>query len=352
MTTFEGQRVLITGGTGSLGRALVRRLLSGINGTPARIVVMSRDEAKQHDMRLSYLRDSASTEEVIYSNFERLLTFRIGDVRNYADVCREIRDVDVVVNAAAMKQVPTCEYFPGQALDTNCVGAINIARAIAELRPAVSVVIGISTDKACEPVNVMGLTKALQERIFIAANLGAHSTRFVMVRYGNILASRGSVIPLFEEQLRRGGPLTVTHPEMTRFLLTLEDAVDTICMAAHHARRGEIYVATGASVKIVHVANAMASDTECPVIITAIRPGEKLHEVVISREECRRTIQRGSYYVIQPMLPELQLPPESVDASGPQDAVNSANNVLPFSDTALLLEQNGIIAPKKMKITV
>lgn len=352
MTMFEGRRVLITGGTGSLGRALVHRLLSGNNGTPARIIVMSRDEAKQHDMRLSYLRDSASTDEVIYHNFERLLTFRIGDVRDYADVCRAIRDVDIVVNAAAMKQVPTCEYFPDQALDTNCIGAINIARAIDELRPSVSAVIGISTDKACEPVNVMGLTKALQERIFIAANLGAHSTRFVMVRYGNIVASRGSVIPLFQEQLRRGGPLTVTHPEMTRFLLTLESAVDTICMAATHGRRGEIYVATGASVKIVHVANAMAAESDCRVVFTEIRPGEKLHEVIVSREECRRVVERGSYYVIRPMLPELQQETGSDDRDGPQDALTSANNVLSFSETVSLLETNGIVAAKKAKITV
>lgn len=347
MTTFEGQRVLITGGTGSLGRALVHRLLSGRNGTPARIIVMSRDEAKQHDMRLAYLRDNASTEEVIYNNFERLLTFRIGDVRNYADVCREIRDVDIVVNAAAMKQVPTCEYFPDQALDTNCLGAINIARAIDELRPPVRVVVGISTDKACEPVNAMGLTKALQERIFIAANLGSHATRFVMVRYGNILASRGSVIPLFNEQLRRGGPLTVTHPEMTRFLLTLEDAVDTVSTAAAVAQRGEIYVATGVSVKIVDVANAMAEDGNCTVTFTAIRPGEKLHEVVVSREECRHAIRRGAYVVIKPMLPELRAPAGADDKEGPNDALTSADDVLSFADTSRFLERHGVIAARQ-----
>lgn len=343
MTTFEGQRVLITGGTGSLGRALVHRLLSGKNGTPGRIIVMSRDEAKQHDMRLSYLRDSASTEEVIYSNFERLLTFRIGDVRNYADVCREIRDVDVVINAAAMKQVPTCEYFPDQALDTNCLGAVNIARAVSEVRSAVGVVIGISTDKACEPVNAMGLTKALQERIFIAANLGTHSTRFVMVRYGNILASRGSVIPLFKEQIRRGGPLTVTHAEMTRFLLTLEDAVDAVCTAATEAKRGEIYVATGVSVKIADVANAMA-DGNCRVTFTDIRPGEKLHEVVVSREECRHTVRRGEYVVIKPMLPELRSTDVLDEKPGLKDALTSSDDVLSLADTSRFLARHGIIA--------
>jgi UDP-glucose 4-epimerase len=347
MTTFEGQRVLITGGTGSLGRALTQRLLSGLNGTPARVIVMSRDEAKQHEMRLSYLRRTVSTEEVIYSNFERLLTFRIGDVRSYADVCREIRDVDVVINAAAMKQVPTCEYFTDQALSTNCLGALNIARAIDELRPSVKVVIGISTDKACEPVNVMGLTKALQERIFIAANLTAHSTRFVMVRYGNILASRGSVIPLFKEQLSAGGPLTVTHPEMTRFLLTLEDAINAISTAATDAQRGEIFVATGVSVKIVDVAQAMANDANCRVIFTSIRPGEKIHELVVSREECRHAVRRGAYVVIKPMLPELRSVAGARDEAGPQAALSSADNVLSFSDTVRFLEQNGVIAASR-----
>jgi FlaA1/EpsC-like NDP-sugar epimerase len=347
MMTFEGRRVLITGGTGSLGRALVHRLLSGKNGTPARVIVMSRDEAKQHEMRLSYLPGSASTDEVVYHNFERLLTFRIGDVRSYADVCREIRDVDFVVNAAAMKQVPTCEYFPDQTLDTNCIGAINIARAISELRPPVSAVVGISTDKACEPVNVMGLTKALQERIFIAANLGGHATRFVMVRYGNIVASRGSVIPLFKEQLRRGGPLTVTHPDMTRFLLTLDRAIDTICVAAREGRRGEIYVATGAAVKIANVADAMAAGS-CPVVVTGIRPGEKLHEVIISGEECRRVVQRGAFHVVQPMLPELRLDVAAGDKAGPEHAITSAHDTLSLTDTVALLERSGVMPARRV----
>ena len=177
-------------------------------------------------MRMSYYNKNVATEEIIYENFLKLLEFRIGDVRSYADVCSAIQDADLVVNAAALKQVPTCEYFPVQALLTNCIGAANIVRAIQENNYKVDTVIGISTDKACKPINVMGMTKSIHERIFISANILSPSTRFICVRYGNVLASRGSVIPLFHEQIKKGGPLTITDKEMTRFLLSLNDAVD------------------------------------------------------------------------------------------------------------------------------
>ena len=156
---FDGLRVLVTGGTGSLGKTVVRRLLGGESGRPARVTVFSRDEAKQHDMRLRYLNRSVTTDEVIFRNFMSVLEFRIGDVRSYPEVCTAVRDADIVVNAAALKQVPTCEYFPAQALATNCEGPQNIVRAIRENGYPVDTVIGISTDKACKPVNVMGMTK-------------------------------------------------------------------------------------------------------------------------------------------------------------------------------------------------
>jgi len=215
---FEGKRILVTGGTGSLGKTLVRRLLAGEKGTPKKVIVLSRDEAKQHDMRMSYLHKTVATDEVIYRNFLNTLEFRIGDVRNFADVCSAVKNADIVINAAALKQVPSCEYFPHQAVLTNCLGASNIVRAIEENSYPVETVVGISTDKACKPVNAMGLTKAIQERIFIAANILNPKTRFICVRYGNVLASRGSVIPLFHDQIRHGGPVTITTPEMTRFL--------------------------------------------------------------------------------------------------------------------------------------
>src|SRR3981081_1541330 len=161
MTFLTDKRVLVTGGTGSLGKVLVGRVLRGDLGPPSKVIVLSRDEAKQHFMRLEFQHKQAATDEVIYHNFEQVLEFRIGDVRDYGSVVSAVRDADVVINAAAMKQVPTCEYFPDQALLTNCVGAINIVRAINEQGYPVEAVIGISTDKACKPVNVMGMTKAM-----------------------------------------------------------------------------------------------------------------------------------------------------------------------------------------------
>ncbi|MEO7727316.1 MAG: polysaccharide biosynthesis protein, partial [Burkholderiales bacterium] len=186
---FKNKTILVTGGTGSLGKVLVRRILAGKAGTPAKVIVFSRDEAKQHGMRLSYLHKTVTTDEVIYRNFMNVLEFRIGDVRDYAAVCSAVKAADIVVNAAALKQVPSCEYFPAEALMTNCLGAHNIVRAIGEHGYPVKTVVGVSTDKACKPVNVMGMTKALQERVFIAANISIPETNFVCVRYGNVLAS-------------------------------------------------------------------------------------------------------------------------------------------------------------------
>src|SRR5205807_3486834 len=173
---FEEKQILITGGTGSLGKVLVRRLLCGREGTPAKVIVFSRDEAKQHYMRLEYLQKKAATDEVIYRNFEQKLEFRIGDVRDFHAIEAALRSVDIVFNAAALKQVPTCEYFPYEAVRTNIEGPANIVRAIQNHDLPVETVVGISTDKACKPVNAMGMTKAIQERIFIQANMRCPDT--------------------------------------------------------------------------------------------------------------------------------------------------------------------------------
>jgi UDP-glucose 4-epimerase len=175
----------------------VRRLLARESARPARVTVFSRDEAKQHDMRLSFLHRKTATDDIIYRHSQELLAFRIGDVRDYGAIARALADADVVVHAAALKQVPSCEYFPAEAVETNIFGAMNIVRAIRELRLPVKTVAGVSTDKACKPINVMGMTKAVMERIFVEANLESRGTRFVCVRYGNVIASRGSVVPLF-----------------------------------------------------------------------------------------------------------------------------------------------------------
>lgn len=339
---FEGKTIVVTGGTGSMGKIFVRRVLTGELGTPKKIIVLSRDEAKQHDMRMSYLHKLVATDEVIYRNFMNVLEFRIGDVRNYADVCSAVKNADIVVNAAALKQVPACEYFPAQAVLTNCIGATNIVRAIEENGYPVDTVVAISTDKACKPINVMGMTKSIQERIFTAANILNPKTRFICVRYGNVLASRGSVIPLFHEQIRNGGPVTITVPEMTRFLLSLNQAVDTVFAALHEAKRGETYVANAPSATVMNIAKALIGNRNIEIKITGIRPAEKIHEIMISEEEATRCIKRGDYYVIRPMLPEL-LDGQELQTNALNKEFSSADTVLDLSGTIALLKKYGLM---------
>ena len=301
---LDGKRVLVTGGTGSLGRRVVTRLLSGRFGRPARVTVLSRDEAKQHHMRLRLRHARAATDDVIYQDLEERLAFRIGDVRDEATMIDAVRGADLIVHAAALKQVPTCEYFPIEAVRTNILGSSALVDAVRTAGAHVEAVVGISTDKACKPVNVMGMTKALMERVLIEGNVGCPQTRFTCVRYGNVLASRGSVVPLFLDQVARGGPVTITRPDMTRFLVTREQAVDAVMSALVSGRRGEIYVPKMGSARMVDLAYAIIDGRDIPVLCTGIRPGEKIHEVIVSEEECARTTDRGDYYVIAPMLPE------------------------------------------------
>lgn len=297
---------MVTGGTGSLGKTLVRRLLKGENGLPAQITVFSRDEAKQHFMRLEYLHREHATDDVIYQNSQDLLNFRIGDVRDLAALTAAMRGADVVFHAAALKQVPSCEYFPFEAVLTNVIGAQNLVRAVRENNLHVERIVGISTDKACKPINVMGMTKALQERILIEANRDLPNTVFTCVRYGNVIASRGSIIPLFVEQISKDQPVTITLAEMTRFLLSLERAVDTVLAAVKFGGRGETYVPKVLAAKITDVAKALMGDKDLPLVFTGIRPGEKIHEIMVSEEEIYRTVERGEFYVILPVLPELR----------------------------------------------
>jgi len=336
---FAGKKILLIGGTGSLGKVLLRRLLELVNDAPSKIIIFSRDEAKQHDIRLANTKNAFSTDEIIYSNFTQLVEFRIADIRNYSDVCSALKEADIVINAAALKQVPVCEYFPMQAIKTNCVGAYNIVRALEENDYPVEVVIGASTDKAAKPVNAMGMTKALQERIFISANILNKATRFACVRYGNVLASRGSVIPLFHHQIMNGGPVTVTHPDMTRFLLSLNQAVDTIFKAIEEAKPGETYVPMVASARIETIARVLIEDRDIDISYTGVRPGEKMHEILISEEEIRHTVARGDYYVIRPMLPELL--EENEEFEGVLDKeYSSADHLMDYEDTVRLLRDN------------
>jgi UDP-glucose 4-epimerase len=336
------KHVLVTGGTGSLGKVLIRRLLSGELGRPRKIVVFSRDEAKQHEMRVDYLHRRVATDEVIYNNFQQLLEFRIGDVRDFHGVSAVLREADVVFNAAALKQVPTCEYFPYEAVRTNIGGPENIVRAIREHGLGVQTVVGVSTDKACKPVNVMGMTKAIQERVFLRANLDCPNTRFLCVRYGNVLASRGSVIPLFREQIRAGGPVTITTTEMTRFLLTLNQAVDTIFAALRDGLPGETFIPRAPAALVTDVAAAMIGDRKVTTTLTGIRPGEKVHEILVSEEEAPRTTPRGGFYVISSILPELRTTAPVGEPLGRE--YSSADHVVTRKEVTELLDKHGLLA--------
>ena len=345
-STIDGKRILITGGTGSLGKVLVRRLLSGKVGKPSKIIIFSRDEAKQHELRVEYQHKTSATDEVIYNNFSKLLEFRIGDVRDIHSVASALREVDIVFNAAALKQVPTCEYFPFEAVQTNIYGAENIVRAIRDYNLKVETVVGVSTDKAVKPVNVMGMTKSIQERIFSRANLDIPNTRFVLVRYGNVLASRGSVIPLFHEQIKNGGPVTITSPDMTRFLLSLEEAVDIILSAMHSAKPGETFIPIVPTARIIDVAKVLIGDRPIKIDITGIRPGEKLHEVLVSEEEAQRTIQCDGFYIIGPILPELQEVSRKCGTLGRE--YTSEHNVMSLEEVKNLLKTRHLMLEDKV----
>ncbi len=323
---IEAKHILVTGGTGSLGKSLVRRLLSGSEGMPASVTVFSRDEAKQDQFRVELTGSGAATDDVVYRIARDRVRFKIGSVTDRSALAAALRPAQVVFHAAALKQVPGCEYHPVEAVRTNVDGAANIVDIIAAERLPVEVVVGISTDKAVKPVSVMGMTKALQERIFIEANLSVPHTRFVLARYGNVLASRGSVIPLFHQQITSGGPVTVTTAEMTRFFMSLHQAVDTVLEAARSARPGEIVIPRVQSALLVDVAAALIGERQVRIDFIGMRPGEKVHEQLISVEESMRTFVRGDYLNVGPLLPQLAQPNGGEPWGG--GAFSSATDVL------------------------
>jgi len=302
MKALDGKRVLVMGGTGSLGKVLVRRLLSGGIGAPAKVIVFSRDEAKQYFMRMEYQFRKAATDEIVYRNFRQRLEFRIGDIRDFYSVADALPEADVVFNAVELNRAPTCEYFPYEAVRTNILGAENIVKAIEEYRLPVETVVGISSDRACKPIDALGMTKAIQERIFIQGNLRCPRTRFLCARFSNALASRSSVVPLIQEQIRNGGPVTIATPEMTRFLLSLDDAVDTTFAAISAGSPGETYVPRALSARVVDIATALIGRRKIDIKFTGVRPVEKIHEILISEEEAYRTAPRGKWFAILPML--------------------------------------------------
>lgn len=333
------KRILITGGTGSLGKMLTQSILTGQYGIPESITIFSRDEDKQHQMRLSYLQKTVSTDEVIYNNFSRCLRFVIGDIRSYTSLSSALRNTDIVIHAAALKQVPAIQYFPWQGIQTNLHGVHNLTQIISDHNLPVETVLGISTDKAVQPINAYGRTKALQEDVIVAANLFS-KTRWICVRYGNVLASRGSVIPLFQEQIKNGGPVTLTTKEMTRFWLPLSQCVQIIMDTLAEAAPGEIYVPQVRSSRILDLALLLIGDRPIKITETGIRPGEKVHEILISPEEAAHTIRRGNYYVILPTLPELSNPSSEPLCT---ESYCSANNPMPLSELAEFLTRVGVL---------
>lgn len=281
---FDGKSILVTGGTGSFGKTFVRFILSHYN--PRRVIVFSRDELKQFEMSQEF-------------NDPRLRFF-IGDVRDRDRLYRAFDGVDFVVHAAALKQVPACEYNPFEAIKTNILGAQNIIEAAIDC--GVERVIALSTDKAANPVNLYGATKLCSDKLFIAGNsyVGSKNTRFSVVRYGNVVGSRGSVIPLFKKQ-RETGVITITDPRMTRFWITLEQGVQFVVKSLLHMCGGEIFVPKIPSMRIVDLAEALAPG--CQHKFIGIRPGEKLHEVMIPADDARHTLELDNFYIIKPEFP-------------------------------------------------
>jgi UDP-N-acetylglucosamine 4,6-dehydratase/5-epimerase len=280
---FKNKTLLITGGTGSFGHAVLKHFL---NSDLREIRIFSRDEKKQEDMRLALKSDKVK--------------FYIGDVREYDSIYDALNGVDYVFHAAALKQVPSCEFYPLEAVRTNVLGAENVLRAAIERQ--VQRVVVLSTDKAVYPVNAMGMSKALMEKVMIAKSRQCDTSKTVLcaTRYGNVMASRGSVIPLFIDQLLAGKPLTITDPSMTRFLMSLEDSVGLVLYAFTHAKAGDIFVQKSPAATIAVLAQALKAllQRDNPINIIGTRHGEKLYESLVSREEMARAIELEHYYRI------------------------------------------------------
>lgn len=286
---FKEKVLLITGGTGSFGNAVLRRFL---DSDLREIRIFSRDEKKQDDMRKKY----ASGK----------LKFYIGDVRDPQSILNAVRGADFIYHAAALKQVPSCEFYPLEAVKTNVLGTENVLEAA--IQAGVQRVVCLSTDKAVYPINAMGISKALMEKVIVAKARSSSDTVICATRYGNVMASRGSVIPLFTRQIKNDEPLTITDPEMTRFMMTLDDAVDLVLFAFEHGRPGEIFVQKAPAATIATLAEALTKLLHKPehmINVIGTRHGEKLFESLLSREEKVAAEDLGSYYRVPPDLRDL-----------------------------------------------
>ena len=280
---FDNKVLMITGGTGSFGHAVLKRFLST---DVKEIRIFSRDEKKQEEMRLGLDNDK--------------LKFHIGDIRNYDSIFQAMKGVDYVFHAAALKQVPSCEFYPMEAVMTNVIGAENVMNAA--INRGVGRVVVLSTDKAVYPINAMGVSKAMMEKLMVAKARMQNEGETVLcaTRYGNVMASRGSVIPLFVSQLKEGKPLTITDPSMTRFLMSLDDSVDLVLHAFEHGQQGDIFVQKAPASTVANLAEALISlfSTSHSLRTIGTRHGEKLYETLVSREEMARVEDMGNYYRI------------------------------------------------------
>lgn len=288
---FNGKKLLISGGTGSFGNAVLKRFL---NTDIAEIRIFSRDEKKQDDMRKRYANSK--------------LKFYIGDVRDYQSVLNATRGVDYIFHAAALKQVPSCEFHPMEAVKTNVIGTDNVLEAA--IQNGVKRVVCLSTDKAVYPINAMGISKAMMEKVMVAKsrNVDESTTVICGTRYGNVMASRGSVIPLFIDQIRAGIPLSITDPNMTRFMMTLADAVDLVLYAFKHGNNGDMFVQKAPAATVETLARAltiMVNKPEHPIQVIGTRHGEKLYEALLSREEMACAEDMGAYFRVPPDLRDL-----------------------------------------------
>lgn len=283
----KNKNIMVTGGTGSFGHQIVSKL---IEKNPNKILIYSRDEKKQYDLQNEF------------ENYQDIIEFEIGDVRNYDRLQESMKGVDILYHAAALKQVPNCEFHPFEAVKTNIIGAENVRRA--SIENEVEMVVAISTDKAVKPVNVMGMTKAIQERIMLNSKNERFSTKFVCVRYGNVIGSRGSVIPFFRKRINDNKYLPITSCEMTRFLLSLDEAIELVFKATVEGEKGQLFVKKMPAAYIIDLARTMSKAItgrdDYPIKEVGVRPGEKIHEVLVSEEEMRRAEETESHYIIHP----------------------------------------------------
>lgn len=287
MSEFTGKTLLITGGTGSFGNAVLNRFLKTDIGE---IRVFSRDELKQDNMRHEF--------QAKYPEVSNKVKFYIGDVRDLASIKNAMYGVDYIFHAAALKQVPSCEFFPIEAVKTNVLGTENVLTAAIEC--GVKKVVCLSTDKAAYPVNAMGTSKAMMEKVIVAKSrtVDPNKTKIMCTRYGNVLASRGSVVPLFISQIKAGNPLTVTEPTMTRFVMTLEEAVDLVLFAFEHGESGDIFVqkAPACTIDVLAKATKELFEVNNEIKVIGIRHGEKMYETLLTDEECSHAIDLGDFY--------------------------------------------------------